>query len=239
MLFNGGDCSQSDNVQPDKFFCTDLGPISTELGTPYYIVVTDAKGKGITYFSGIVNVGDFYKLGDGTERFEADQTIQIFTPDQATMLQDVQYHSSCSQNLELKNRFGANQIVEFLNEEQGLVSCFETFSFTLNIEVPISVTGEAITLSKLTVDTNFAGQFDLTDQVANVTVQPGGYVVATLEGEVDFCISQTYTFDVDVEGSNTNRELCLGQTAISFKAGGYPLIHEMRPFTKEETTIDR
>jgi hypothetical protein len=222
MLFNGGDCSQSDNVQPDKFFCTDLGPISTELGTPYYIVVTDAKGKGITYFSDIVNVGDFYKLGDGTERFEADQIIQIYTPDQATMLQDVQYHSSCSQNLELKNRFGASQIVEFLNEEQGLVSCFETFSFSLNIAVPISVSGEAITLSKLTVDTNFAGQLDLTDQVAGVTVEPGGSVVATLEGEVDFSTAQTYTLEFNIEGTNASGDFCVGQEIVSFEAGGVP-----------------
>jgi hypothetical protein len=222
MLFNGGDCSQSDNIQPDKFFCTDLGPISTELGTPYYIVVTDAKGNGITYFSDIVNVGDFYNLGDGTERFEADQIIQIYTPDQSTMLQDVQYHSSCSQNLELKNRFGANQLVEFLNDEQGLVSCFETFSFSLNIAVPISVSGEAITLTKLTADTNFAGLIDLTDQVAGQTVEPGGSVVATLEGEVDFSTAQTYTLDFDVEGTNASGDLCVGQETVSFEAGGIP-----------------
>jgi hypothetical protein len=223
MLFNGGDCSQSDNVQPDKFFCTDLGTISTELGEPYYIVVTDAKGKGITYFSGVVNVGDTYSLNDSGQRFEADQFIKIYSEDQATLLQDVQYHSSCSQNLELKNRFGASQIVEFINEEQGLVSCFQTFTFDLQISIPIEVEGgEAITLTKLTADTNFAGFLDLTDQVAGVTVQPGETIVATLEGTVDFSTAKTYTIDFYVEGTNADGDLCVGEETVSFEAGGLP-----------------
>jgi hypothetical protein len=185
--------------------------------------VTDAKGKGITYFSGVVNVGDTYSLNDSGQRFEADQFIKVYTEDQATLLQDVQYHSSCSQNLELKNRFGANQIVEFTNEEQGLVSCFQTFSFDLQIAIPIAVEGgEAITLTNLTADTNFAGFFDLTDQVAGTTVQPGESVVATLEGTVDFSTEKTYALDFRIEGTNSDGELCIGQDSLSFVAGGLP-----------------
>jgi len=137
MLFNGGGCEQSDNTQELKFTCEDFagGPPVNE-GDQVYIVVTDIKGESITYFEGTVGVGEIFPLNDGGERFQADMFVMIYSPDQSTLLQMVQYHSSCSSNLELKNRFGASQLVSFTNEVQGLVSCFATFSFALDIAVP-------------------------------------------------------------------------------------------------------
>jgi hypothetical protein len=223
MLYNGGDCSQSDNDQLLKFTCADSngGPPTTE-GATSYIIVTDVKGRGITYFEGPVAVGSQFVLGDGVNRVEADMFINIFSPDQSTLLQAVQYHSSCSSNLELKNRFGASQLVQYFNEVQGNVSCFADFSFSIDIEVPITVGGESVTLTSLIADTNFAGVIDLTSQVAGQVVTPGGSVQVTLEGTIDASVRRMYVLMIEIEGAKPDGQICRGSNTLSFEAGNVP-----------------
>ena len=224
MLYNGGDCSQSDNDQLLKFTCADSnGAPPTAEGAISYIVVTDIKGKGITYFEGPVPVGSQYVLGDGVNRVEADMFINIYSgPDQATLLQAVQYHSSCSSTLELKNRFGASQLVQYFNEVQGNVSCFADFAFSIDIEVPISVGGDNVTLTSLIATTNFAGVLNLSDQVAGKTVSPGGSIAVTLQGTIDASIRRTYVLELTVEGAKPSGEICRGSDTLSFEAGNVP-----------------
>ena len=226
MLFNGGGCEQSDNTQELQFSCADMngGPPVNE-GEQAYIVVTDIKGLGITYFSGLVAVGETYVLNDGGERFETDQFITIYTPDQSTVLQMVQYHCSCSSNLELKNRFGASQLVEFVNDLQGVVSCFQTISFAIDVALPVTATGsEEIELTSMTAMTSFAGDVDLTDQVAGQVIGPDNpSVVVTLEGTINAAERQTYTIAYDVQGTRVaDGELCTGMDMISIVAGADP-----------------
>lgn len=61
--YNGGDCSQSENLQARQgFTCTDnptSPPLSAVEGTEHYIVATSRSGNE-TYFSGPVAVGDEY-----------------------------------------------------------------------------------------------------------------------------------------------------------------------------------
>ena len=150
-------------------------------GAPAYIILTDAKGNGITYFEGVVEPGQFFTLNDGGQRFEADQMFMIYDASQTTLYQQVQYHSSCSSNLELKNIFGANILVGFFNDVQGNVTCFATVDLDIDIEVPVTVSGDPVMLTSMLAMTNFAGLIDLTDQVAGMTVQPGGSVPVTLD----------------------------------------------------------
>ena len=136
MLYNGGNCKQSDNGQSLEFTCEDTanGPPPTTEGEQSYIIVTDAKGSGIIYHQGFVTVGSIYHLRtpELADRFVDDQIIMIYrdenTEDPSSLLQHVQYHSPRSSDLELKNRFGASQLVEFVTEEQGNVSCFGNHS---------------------------------------------------------------------------------------------------------------
>jgi hypothetical protein len=226
MLFNGGGCAQSDNTQGLLFSCVDMngGPPVNE-GERAYIEVTDIKGNQIDYFSGVVEVGNTYRINDNNERFEADMFITIYTPDQRTVLQSVQFHSSCSRNLELKNRFGASQLVEFTNDLQGTVSCFVTFSFTLTISVPISATTtQPIVLTRLTATTNFAGNLDLTTEVAGLTIAPGSApLLVTLEGVIDASSQMRYTLMFYVEGAvAATGQKCTGSETLSFLAGHAP-----------------
>lgn len=226
MLFNGGGCEQSDNTQALQFTCVDEngGPPEGE-GDMAFIVVTDIKGLGITYFSGLVAVGDTYPINDNGDRFEADMFITISTPDRSTVLQRVQFHSSCSRNLELKNRFGASQLVEFTNDLQGTVSCFVTFSFSLAIEVPITATtSDPILLQTLTASTNFAGDLDLSDQVAGRTIEPGSApVIVTLEGTINASSQMRYTLFFEITGIiEATGQPCTGMDMLSFIAGNVP-----------------
>ena len=226
MLFNGGGCEQSDNTQELKFTCADSngGPPINE-GEQVYIIVTDIKGLGVTYFSGLVAVGETYSINDEGQRFEADQFITVYTPDQSTVLQSVQYHSSCSSNLELKNRFGASQLVEFINDLQGLVSCFQTVSFAIDVALPITATGsESIELTTMTAMTSFAGLIDLTPQVAGQVIGPDSpSIVVTLEGTINAAERQMYTIAYSVEGVRvSDGALCTGMDMISFVAGADP-----------------
>lgn len=110
MLYAGGDCTLSAQCQDDKFLCTDFqGGPPTTFGEMSYIVATDTDGE-ITFFEGFVPVGSSYLMDNNFERFPADQIIRVYSSDVTTeenLLQDVQYHSSCSQNLDLLNRFGS------------------------------------------------------------------------------------------------------------------------------------
>ena len=154
--------------------------------------------------------------------------ITIYTPDLSNILQTVQFRSSCSCNLqlELKDRFGASQLVEFTNDLQGTLTCFVTFSFSLQIEVPITATvTDPIILRTLIAMTNFAGDLDLSDQVAGRPIAPGSVpVIVTLEGTIDASTQMRYTLFLEVTGIvEATGQLCTGTDLVSFIAGNVPV----------------
>ena len=128
MLYNGGNCSQSFNVQDSQglFLCEDFnGGPPTQRGTESWIRVTDLGGTRI-YHDNSVEVGNTFTLDDGNTRFVANQLIKMYNSSQLipeNLIQTVQYHSSCSANLFLLDRFGAAQLMQWTNEDQGTI-CF-------------------------------------------------------------------------------------------------------------------
>ena len=229
FLFNGGDCDQSFNVQEaaGKFFCTDQGEgVPTERGEKAYIVVTDLDGETIFHDNWVI-VGELFTLFDGGETFPADQLITIFnsdvTSDANNIVQSVQYHSSCSQNLFLKDRFGATQLVIWVNEDQGVVSCFANQTFDLDITVPIDIEGGPATLTALTVASNVDPFFfNLTDKIAGTVVDAGDNVEATIAIPIDLTIKQTYNLLITLTAITQTGVLCSATDLTSFTAG-YPL----------------
>lgn len=184
--YNGGDCSGGFNVQPNTLYqCQDfgIGPPRQDGATSY--IIAFQLGGGEEYFSGFVDVNDEFTIL-AEEKFTANMNITVYDPGNSTdvaeilkpsnMIQTVIYHSSCSQNLFLKDRFGSVQLVEFTNEEQGRVSCFQNVSLTVSVKIPVMVEGVA-ELTALTVVTNQGqadqGIFDLSEIVAGQTLVPG------------------------------------------------------------------
>lgn len=211
MLFNGGDCSQSFNTQEaDKFSCQDFegGPDTAE-GSEAWVVVTAKTDINIVYYRGPVTVGAIYRLEDqqlpGT-KFVADQTISVYSSKDETtsnLLQVVDYHSSCSQNLDLKNRFGASQIVEWANEEQGLITCFSDISYDLRVNIPL-------TLEKLIIRTNFDGTKNLTDQMYGTHVPAGAAIGVNFDVNIDLSQRVRYTFLTFISGTTDTGVQCEG-----------------------------
>ncbi len=109
LRYTGGDCSQSDHSQnANKVSCAgDAGDAE-----PVRILVTNRNGNrvwadvegvplGGTVFAAAANAGKG-KLDSATR-------VRIFDAD-GNQLQDIEFHTSCSQPLELGDQFGAIQI---------------------------------------------------------------------------------------------------------------------------------
>jgi len=174
--YNGGTCDQSDNIQnSDLFQCFDFqGGPPVVAGETSYITVTDIKGGQIIYHADTVAVGGEYTVADELD-FQVEANMNVTTwrnsnMDPLDMLQTLVFHSSCSQNLFLKDRFGAHQLVVFVNEEQGLQSCFFNATFTLTIDNDVRGTGAI--LETLTSNTNY-GLFDFSEQYKGTILEPG------------------------------------------------------------------
>ena len=164
--YYGGDCNMSANMQTEKFFCTDFASIPQDPETEVYMLASADDDEDTIFFSGNVKLNDLYNVTDPSgDRLPADMNLTLYDSDPATggtLLQRVQYHSSCSQNLFLKDKFGASQLVAFFNEEQGLVDCFVTSNYTFTIANNGSLPA---TLDSLVALTTPFGPFDLTEEV--------------------------------------------------------------------------
>jgi len=216
MLFNGGGCEQSDAFATGQlvFSCDDFnGGPPVNFGDQAHILVED---NSTVYYDGVVLVGDLipsFSTNSGLMQY-----VTISTPDNRTVLQQMQYHSSC---LDLGVRYGPLQLVgRTLIETVGSGTGPATGSFSQEILVPITAFGDDVTLTNLIMQTNFAGLLDLTDQVAGETASPGGNVVVTLEGFINTASRLSYRMNYTVEGiRNSDGKLCAGADLLTFDSG--------------------
>lgn len=229
FLYNGGNCDQSYNVQEagGKFSCQDFeGGPPIERGEKSFIVVTALKDNTL-YHSDWVGVGELFTLSDGGADFVADQLITIYrddnTADPANIIQSINYHSSCSQNLFLKDRFGAVQLVIWINEDQGTVSCFANQTFDLDITVPIDIVGGPATVQSLTVASNVDPFFfNLTDKVNGIELNAGDTLQTSLSIPIDLTVKRTYNLLITLLALTATGQECSATDLTSFTAG-YPL----------------
>jgi len=175
--YNGGTCDQSDNIQPPTLFqCFDFngGPPTTP-GEQSYIRVTDIKGGSIIYHEDFVAVGDDYTVEDQPFEVDANMNVSIYRNSGDNgfgegLLQSLVYHSSCSQNLFLKDRYGASQLVIFVNNLQGVQSCFFNATYTISLDNSVNNVGSPVPaiLETLLGDIEVGNeniQFDFSDQI--------------------------------------------------------------------------
>ena len=198
--------------------------------------VIDTREPDLIFFEGPVEINGLFNVSDPNgDRLPADMNITTYASTaaggQGEVLQSVQYHSSCSQNLFLKDRFGASQLVAFFNEEQGLVDCFVTsnytFTFSNNGTVP------AILESLVALTTPF-GPFDLTEQVAEQNLAPGEMFVVYLPVVLDLTVRQRYTVLATITGKFSDAAMsCSSSDFLDFVAGNAlpPSIPTVAPTT--------
>ena len=124
--YTGGNCAQSDNLQTSqKFSCTDVaGGPPTDPGTASYITAIPRGGRTAqTYFAGRVPLGEQYTLNANKQydKLAADMTISIYDEQDGNVLQVVNMHLSCSQPLVLFDKFGANQVLQFMETSGRII----------------------------------------------------------------------------------------------------------------------
>jgi hypothetical protein len=225
FLFNGGDCSQSSNLQGDELFsCSNRnrGP-PTSTSESAFIVVTDTQGKTI-YHMDWVQVGTYFLLSDGGNNFEPNQLITIYNSSDAgnsdDILQTIQYHSSCSSDLFLKDRFGAVQLVQWVNDVQGVVSCYANRTFDLDITAPLDVQGGPAILTSLTIASNVEPFFfNMTDKVAGNVLEPGETLSISISVPLDLTSRKSYNYAITVQASTSTGQICRVDDLQSFTAG--------------------
>jgi hypothetical protein len=143
------------------------------------------------------------------------------TSNPSNLLQSMTYHSSCAQNLFLKDRFGAVQLVEWVNEVQGRVSCFAKIGFSIHISIPVELPGDTLTLETLTVDSNIDPfYYNFTDKVSGRTGTPGEvYVADALTLSLDLTQRRNYNLLFTLTAITDEAATCIGHALLRFEAG--------------------
>jgi hypothetical protein len=226
MLFKGGSCNQSQTSQlsrPDWYECRDFGegPPTVE-GTASYIVITARYDPSIVYHRGYVAVGDLYNLRDGGNLFVPDQNITIYSSDRTgpkTMLQTLVYHSSCTQNIFLMEQFGASQLVEWTNDQQGLVTAFARLSFVVSVAIG-GTADSPVTLDSLISKASFGPTFNLSSRVSGFDLEPGSILQARIDATVDVSSRSRNSLLTTVTGKSDEATvddgICRGVNFYSF-----------------------
>ncbi len=117
VRFNGGDCSQSDTTQDSgKWSCDgDAGAGSVRIvassgGDVYVDEMSVAVGGVIDLLASAVGRSDL----------DSEMDFEIYDAS-GNLVQEVTFHTSCSQDLRIGDKFGGLEVVRFVNNDQGVV----------------------------------------------------------------------------------------------------------------------
>ena len=234
MRYNGGNCQGSFNIQPDTVFkCQDnQGGPPVQTGTLSYIVATSSGGTPEEYFAGFVAVGDDFTLR-AAKTMGNLTNIVIYNPNGSSdpntvlaagdVLENITFSTSCSDNLFLSDRFGAVQLVEFVNKQQGNVTFFQNITLTFTVQLPGSVQQGATDLTGLIVTSNLGVEGgetkNLSQLVLGSRVTPSTPVTVKEQYVIDLIQRKRYTTSAKVFGQSTQGARCTGANQYQFRAG--------------------
>ena len=122
MLYTGADCSATSHWQdPANVNCDDFGPLPATV----FIVASNQPvdgGNPLFWFEGTVNLGETFDVdaaNAGRTRLKGTTHIHIFDSEGGTLLQTVQFHTSCSAPLVRGDQYGASLLVDCIGEDEG------------------------------------------------------------------------------------------------------------------------
>ena len=202
------------------FQCFDLLPEAgagpPPLTGPAYIEARASK-DGQLFFSGVVEAGSEFNITSGGI-VEADTSILIRQGGQGgPPMQLVNFHTSCSRNLFLKDRYGATQVAGWINELQGVVDCNTTVIYNYNIRNTGTVNAELVSLMT-TIDPPGV-TLNLTEEAAGQIVGPGMNFTLKIPTVIDLTTRMTYTVEAELVGQNPAGRECSDTDMIQFEAG--------------------
>ena len=80
------------------------------------------------YFDGMVEIGMVFEVGTGSNKLPANMEIHVYDESgmgNPVLLQKVQFHSSCSQNLYIGDKFGSVKLVGFMYRDGTEEFCID------------------------------------------------------------------------------------------------------------------
>jgi hypothetical protein len=114
LTYTGEGCSASNNSQdPDKATC------AGGAGFAEFVHIVVFEDDDAVYFDGLVQLGDeFFALASnaGEDKFKANTRVEIFGTDGA-LLEELLFHTSCSQPLAVGDTFGSLTLTTFVPED--------------------------------------------------------------------------------------------------------------------------
>mmetsp|Transcript_16587 Transcript_16587/g.18653 ORF Transcript_16587/g.18653 Transcript_16587/m.18653 type:complete len:394 (+) Transcript_16587:52-1233(+) len=128
FLYNGGNCAQSDNLQPrQKFSCIDFtsrGPPTHKGEESYITAVPRGSRSGFIFFAGTVPVGEKFTLNADRvyDKLASEMTLTVYEEEGGDVVQVVDLHLSCSQPLILYDKFGASEVTQWVETSGRVVS---------------------------------------------------------------------------------------------------------------------
>jgi hypothetical protein len=164
----------SDEWAEQKVFCTD-DPDGAGVIVPdyrdaairpdvqtFWIVATPERDPSVIYFEGPVDFGNAVVPGDNRfnatdpnlERVEANSYLRLYSADPlagGVQLQEVLFHSSCSQELWLFDIFGSFQLVEFEALLTGVTGSFENVELAFDLNLSIDTLDGSLALEFLSL----------------------------------------------------------------------------------------
>jgi hypothetical protein len=220
--YNGGDCSQSDNLEDrQEFTCTDIidnvGPPTTAEGSESYIVVTSRSSGNETYFSGPVAVGEEYTLNSNEEFsvLNGAMTITIFDTEGGNIIQTTDLLLDCTNPLFLFDKFGSSQVTAWKETNGREVSSqFETnITGTIGVVVNNFDSDKPISLVEMTIISNSQDTaIEYTSEVQGEVLFPGSELqIPGYKFNYDLTTRTRYTFlttiiaEPLVNGENTKQ----------------------------------
>lgn len=115
LLYTGQPCSESRHSQDsDKARCWDHGTLTESV---YVRATTESDPNdtgGDIWFEGTVELGEVFELtaaNAGEDKLGSNTYIHVFASNGGALLQRIQFHTSCSQPLNLTDQFGSMLVV--------------------------------------------------------------------------------------------------------------------------------
>lgn len=217
MKLNSGTCDQSNNIQsPSLFQCEDFTSGVPDEGT-VWVQARNLNDAGIIYFNGPVNVGNMYTLDATSDPLGADTEILVTTNalPGGTTLQRVNFHTSCSRNLFLKDRYGNSQVVEWENPRQGVVSCFREVTWTFSV-----FNSDTVNVNPTSLIITINDQEKISGTNPN-PIPPGEWRNGTFMLDLDLSSRKTYNVKAQITADDPDRECarCAGGRELSLDIG--------------------
>jgi len=232
LKYTGEDCGASSHTQDAKKVSCDGDPAFAE---PVSILVTDKKGNRIWASETDILLGESIVVdaaNGGKSQLDAD-TKFVISDGSGAVIQEVRFHTSCSQPLNAGDQFGSLYLTSFTSTEGGEVSePAEEPSEVCVTELPadpgayeVEYTYMVTNTSAITTLTNVIVVDDMFGEV------PGSPIASILPGEtvtltLTLPLSEETTNTVTVTGYVGNIECEASDSTTITKAEGPPPLEE-------------